>query len=284
LVQTKLISFPVEISTVNRELPLASLFYAQERFIPKSAPNSSKLKRRLMKRRTRVVMHLAALCFVLAAYGFATDDAYLYIVHGIPGRGIAATLNPGFPIDVLVNGESCLERGLAFGSITGPLGFSAGTYDVQISEANSLAPCTNPSIISSKVALTSGASVTAVAAMSGGEPTLLQFTDNLSPVAPGYARFVFVQSADAGALQVTLTQLGVKDPKTFTITASPGKQQGISVPDGTYLVQVAASGSTTLLASEQIEMADQTVNFTYAAGEASNSSVGLINKTVRDVF
>jgi hypothetical protein len=103
-------------------------------------------------------------------------------------------------------------------------------------------------------------------------------------VAPGYARFVFVQSADAGALQATLTQLGVKDPKTFAITASPGNQQGINLPEGTYLVQVSASGSTTVLASEQIEMADQTASFTYAAGEESNSSVGLINRTVRDVF
>jgi Domain of unknown function (DUF4397) len=237
-----------------------------------------------MKRRTRVVMQLASLCLMLAAYGFAADDAYLYIVHGIPGRDIAENLNPGFPIDVLVNGESCLERGLAFGSTSGPLSFSPGTYDVQISEANTLAPCTNPSIITAKVALPAGASVTAVTAISSGEPTLLQFAENLTPVAAGFARFVFVQSADAGALRATLTQLDVKDPKTFTITASPGKQQGINVPEGTYLVQVAAAGSTTILVSEQIEMDNQTASFTYAAGEASNNSVGLIGKIVRDVF
>jgi hypothetical protein len=76
----------------------------------------------------------------------------------------------------------------------------------------------------------------------------------------------------------------VKSPKTFTITASPGKQQGINLPEGTYLVQVSATGSTTVLATEQIEMNNQTASFTYAVGEASNGSVGLINKTVRDVF
>lgn len=54
-----------------------------------------------MKLCTRVVLQLAALCFVLAAYGFAADDAYLYIVHGIPGRDMADNLNPGYPIDVL---------------------------------------------------------------------------------------------------------------------------------------------------------------------------------------
>jgi hypothetical protein len=236
-----------------------------------------------MKLRTRVFVQLAALCFVLAAYGFAAGNAYLYIVHGIPGRDIADNLNPGLPVDVLISG-TCLSRGLTFGNTTGPLSFSAGTYDVQISNANTLAPCTNPSIISSDVTLTAGTSVSAVAAISGGVPALLQFTDNLSPLAPGKARFVFTQAADAPALQVTLTQLDVKSSQTFTVTAGPGKQAAISVPEGTYLVQVTAVGDTTVLASEDIGLADQSATFTYAAGEAANSSVGLINRAVRDVF
>ena len=237
-----------------------------------------------MKLLTRVVLQLATLCFVLAAYGSAADNAYLYIVHGIPGRDIADNLNPGLPIDVLLNGESCLPRGLTFGNTNGPLSFSAGTYQVQISDANTLAPCTNPPIIDSQVTLTSGASVSAVAAISGGQPTVLQFTDNLSPVTPGDARFVFAHAADAGALQATLTQLYVKDPKTFTVTANRGRQQAISVPDGTYLVEVFVAGSTTVLASEQIGLADQSASFTYAAGEAANSSVRLVNRTVQGVF
>jgi hypothetical protein len=237
-----------------------------------------------MKRRTRVVLQLATLCVVLAAYGFAADNAYLYIVHGIPGRDIADNLNPGLPIDVLINGESCLPRGLTFANTSGPLSFSAGTYEVQMSDANTLAPCTNAPFIDSQVTLTSGASVSAVAAISGGQPTLLQFTDNLSPVAPGNARFVFAQAADAAALQATLTQLYVKNPKTFTVTASPDKERAITVPDGTYLVQVVAAGSTTVLASEQIGLADQSATFTYAAGEAANNSIRLINKTVLGVF
>jgi hypothetical protein len=237
-----------------------------------------------MKLRTRVVLQLAALCFVLAAYGFAADDAYLYIVHGIPGRDISDNLNPGFPVDVLIAGESCIPRGLAFGNTSGPLSFSPGTYAVQISDANTLAPCTNPPILDSKVTLVGGASVSVVAAISSGQPTLLQFPDNLSAVTPGNARFVFVQASDAPALKATLTQLFVKNPKTFTVTASPGKQQAANLPEGTYLVEVVAAGSTTVLASEQISLADQSVTFTYAAGEAANSSVGLINRSVRDAF
>jgi len=236
-----------------------------------------------MKLRTRVVLQLAALCLVLGAYGFAANNSYLYIVHGIPGRDIADNLNPGLPVDVLIDG-SCVSRGLTFGNTSGPLSFSAGTYDVQISDANTLAPCTNPPMIDSQVTLTAGASVSAVAALSGGEPALLKFADNLSPVTPGNARLVFVNSANAPALEATLTQLYVKNPKTFTLTASPSAQRAATLPAGTYLVQVVAAGSTTVLASEQIDLADQSATFTYASGEAANNSVGLINRAVRDVF
>jgi hypothetical protein len=224
-----------------------------------------------------------ALWFALGASSFAANNAYLYLVHGIPGRDVADNLNPGFPIDILISGD-CLVRGLTFGNTSGPLSFSAGTYDVQISDANSLAPCTNPPVITSQVTLTSGASVSAVAALSGGQPTLLQFADNLSPVAPGNARFVFANAANAPALEATLTQVYVKNPKTFTLTADPDAQAIASVPAGTYLVQVVATGSATVLASEQIDLADQSATFTYAAGEAANNSVGLINRVVRDVF
>jgi uncharacterized protein DUF4397 len=237
-----------------------------------------------MKLRTRVVLQLAALLLALGVSAFATDDAYLYIVHGIPGRDIADNLNPGLPVDILINGKFCPQRGVTFGNVAGPLTLPAGTYDVQISPANTLAPCTNPAMIDSQVTLKAGDNVSAVAAISGTQSALLQFTDNLTPVAPGNSRFVFANSADAPALQATLTQLFGKHPKAFTVTANPGAQNSISVPVGTYLVQVVAVGSTTVLASEQIFLADQSANLTYAAGEAVNNSVGLINRAVRDVF
>ena len=114
-----------------------------------------------MKLRTRVALQLASLCLVLGVYGFAANNAYLYIVHGIPGRDIADNLNPGLPIDVLIDGD-CLARGLSFANTSGPLSFPAGTYDVQISDANTLAPCTNSPITESQVTLTSGTSASAV--------------------------------------------------------------------------------------------------------------------------
>ena len=176
-----------------------------------------------MRLRTRVVLQLAALFLALGASALADSNAYLYIVHGIPGRDLADNFNPGLPVDVLINGKSCLIHGLTFGNTSGPFTLAAGTYDVQISLANTLAPCTNAVMIDSQVTLTAGESVSAVAAISGGEPTLLQFADNLSPVAPGMRRFVLINSADAPALQATLTQVVARSPKTFTVSASPAR-------------------------------------------------------------
>jgi hypothetical protein len=236
-----------------------------------------------MKLRKSVVL-LATLCLALGASSFAADNAYLYIVQGIPGYDVSKNLNPGYPVDILIDGD-CLVRGLTFSSTSGPLSFAAGTYDVQISEANSLAPCTNTAVISSQVMLESTDSTTIAAALNGsGQPTLLQFANDFSPIASGNARFVFANAADAPTLQATLTQVGVKNPKTYTVTAAAGAEGSTSVTAGTYLVQVTASGSTTVLTSEQIDLTDQSATFTYAAGEASNNSVGLINRAVRDVF
>jgi hypothetical protein len=85
-------------------------------------------------------------------------------------------------------------------------------------------------------------------------------------------------------LHATLTQLFGKNPKTFTLTANAGAQIAIGVPAGTYLVQVVAVGSTTVLSSQQIGLADQSATFAYAAGEAVNNSVGLVTRAIRDVF
>jgi hypothetical protein len=233
-----------------------------------------------MKLCTRVVLQLAALCLVLGASSFAADNSYLYIVNGIPGRDIAGNVNPAFPIDVLLNGESCMPRGLAFGTTNGPLSFPAGTYKVEISYANTLAPCTNAAIADTNVTLTSGGSDSVVAAIQAGQPTLLQFTDNLSPVTAGNARFVFVNSADAPELQATLTQGSNK----FVVMAEPGKQKAITVPMGTYTMQVVAVGGNTVLATEQLVLANQSATLTYAAGEAANNILGLINRTVQEVF
>lgn len=237
-----------------------------------------------MKLRTRVVLQLVALCFVLGAYGLADDNAYLYFTHAIPGRDIADNLNPGYPIDVLINGKDCLVRNLTFGNTDGPYTLAAGTYTVEISESNSLAPCSSAPVISSSITFKPGDNTSAVAAISSSQPILVTLPADLFAVVPGNGRFVFANVADAPELQATLTQVNVKTPQSFTVTATPGTENWIGIPDGTYSVQISESGSTTVLTSQTITLQDQSVTLAYAAGEALNNTVGLVTKAVRDVF
>ena len=235
-----------------------------------------------MKLRTRVAIQLTALCLLLGAYSFAADSSYLYIVNATPGRDLGSSVNPAYPIDILINGVTCLPRNLAYGTTSVPLTLAPGTYDVQISQSNALAACTNPTIVDSQVTLTAGETMSAVLAISGSQVDLLQFIDYLNPVTSGNSRFVFANTADAPELQATLTQAGVKNPLTFTLTASAGARQATMVPYGTYTVDVTAVGSTTVLASETIALPNQSVTYTYAAGKASQF-LGLVNKAVPGV-
>jgi hypothetical protein len=49
-------------------------------------------------------------------------------------------------------------------------------------------------------------------------------------------------------------------------------------------VQVEATGGTTILTSEQINLTDQSVTLSYAAGENSNNTVELVTRAIRGVF
>ncbi len=104
-----------------------------------------------MRAYSRTALQVTILCLTLSAVTFAADDAYLYVVHGIPRRDVAANLNPVLPVDVLLNDEVCYIKGLIFGSSSGPLTLPAGAYDVKISSANTLAPCTNSPMVDATV-------------------------------------------------------------------------------------------------------------------------------------
>jgi len=230
-------------------------------------------------------LQLTVLCLALCAAGFAASDASLYVVHGIPGRDVAATLNPSLPVDVLLNDDVCYFKGLIFGSSSGPLTLPAGNYDIKISSANSLAPCTNPVLAETSAVLSPGSATTVVAALNAnGAPALLSLNDNLNPVKAGYARFTFAHAADANTLQITLTQELVKNPKPRTFTINSGQEVIVDLPVGTYSLQATVSGGTTPFLSETVFASNQSVEWMYFVGAASNSSLSVVSRLTRDVF
>jgi hypothetical protein len=228
-----------------------------------------------MKKSIRFTFVLALLCTAMSSAMLAADNAYLYLVHGIPGLDVASTYDPQFPVDVLLNDEVCYIHGSAFGTITGPLTFEPGTYDVKISPANSLAPCSNSPLIDSTLSLDSGKSISA------GAPALDLFTNNFSAVAANNARLTFALAADATAVQVIVENSATQ--KLYTYSVNPGALLDVTLPSGNYTVEVN-QGTTTVVPATGLDLFSQSVTMLFAVGEGKNGTVTLQTRTVRNVI
>jgi hypothetical protein len=235
-----------------------------------------------MKNLIRLSFRLALLCAALSTAMLASDNAYLYFVHGTPGRDYSASSDPTFPVDILVNDEVCLEHGMIFGAISGPFTFVPGSYDVKVSVANSLAPCSNSPFIDRTVSLEAGKNVSAVVALSDeGTPKLLTFTNSFSPVAANTGRLLVAQAADAPPVQVILENTATM--KLFVYAVRPGALLDVNLPAGNYAVEIN-QGTTTLVPSTPLNLYSQSAMLLYIVGQAGNDTVTLSTKTVRDVI
>ena len=234
-----------------------------------------------MKNRIRLTLALALLGAASTA-ALASDTVSLYLLQGIPGLDYSATTDPQFPVDVLLNNEICYAHGLAYGTILGPLTLAPGTYDVKISVANSLAPCSQSPIVDSSVELNAGKNVSAVLALSdSAAPALQTFTNNISPVTENDGRILFALAADSPAVQLILQNTSTK--KLYTYAVNPGALLSVTLPAGTYTAEVN-EGTTTLIASTPLNLYSQSVAMMFVTGEARNNTVNLETKTVRNVF
>ncbi len=235
-----------------------------------------------MKFSMRVVFSLTALYLALSALAFAGDDAHLYIVHGIPGRDVSASLDPTLPVDVLLNDDVCTERGIAFGAVVGPLTLPPGQYNLKISPANPFVPCSNSPLVDSNVTLKAGQNLSAVAALDDkGQPTVFTFENNLASVAEGRARIILTNAADAPVLQVILEVVGSNQKYTYNV--SPGKTIVATLPADPYTIQVESNG-TILIPFQPLTLPSVSAILIYTTGLASNGSLTLVTKTVKDVI
>lgn len=232
-----------------------------------------------MKNCIRLAFWLALLCAAMSSASFASS---MYIVQGIAGRNYAAATDPAFPVDVLLNDEVCYVHGLPFGSIQGPLTFLPGSYNVKVSIADTLAPCSNSPLIDRTVTIEPESDISAVITLNtSGTPELLTFTNNLSPVPINGARLLFAQAANSPAVQVVLENSSTK--KLYTYTAKPGALLDVTLPAGAYTIAVN-QGTTSLVPSTNLFLDSQSVTLMYAIGQASNNSVILESRILKDVL
>ncbi len=234
-----------------------------------------------MKLNVRFATLTVALCLCGYVAAYASEDAYLYLVHGVPGRDVSTASEPTLPVDILVNDESCLLHGFAFGSINGPLSLAPGQYDIKVSAANTLAPCTNPPLIDSTVELGSGEDASAVVALNdAGIPILSTFTNNLQPVATGQARLSIDYAGENSPIQVVVKE--VTSTKSQTYTIDPGGKLVITVPFGNYTVEAAVGNA--VLANQTIFLPSRSATLLFAVGDTANQSLSFVEKQIKDVF
>jgi Domain of unknown function (DUF4397) len=232
-----------------------------------------------MKVCLRVVLS-AALYLAVTSLAFGADDGFLFIVNGVPGRAITAYHDPSLPVDVLLNNTVCALRGADFGNVYGPLALPAGQYDIKISLANVFVPCSNPALSETSITVQAGRNTTAITALDQtGKPTLLTFSNNLSAVAANNSRIILSNAADAPQLQFTF-QAG---SQKYTYDVNPGQKVVATIPAGAYDVAVEANG-TVLVPSQPLPLPSMSAVLVYSVGSASNNSVVLVTKTIRDVF
>jgi hypothetical protein len=232
-----------------------------------------------MKNYIRFVLGLCLLWAGVSTAGFASS---MYIVQGIAGRDYLVQSDPAFPVDVLLNDEVCYVHGLPFGNIQGPLTFEPGTFNMKVSIANSLAPCSNSPLIDRSVTIEPETDISTVITLNeNGQPTVRIFTNNFSPVAANNSRVLFALAANSAAVQVVLENSNTN--KTYTYTVNPGGLLDVAVPAGLYSVQIK-QGATTLAGNGMLYLDSQSVTLLYALGQASNNTVVLETRALRDVI
>jgi hypothetical protein len=232
----------------------------------------------------RGVLLAAATLLAPAAHAQTATNASFLVVHGLPGRDVAATLDPLLPVDVQVAGKYCLLSGFTFGSIAGPFDVPPGTYSVAISLANPLAPCSNAAVISGSVTLTAGEFGAVIAAEStAGKPTAEVYPINVSPVGAGKQLFVTAHAADAPAVVVHADSIGKQPLEKASFNLAPGAENNTTVPTKSGFELFATAGSAVIGPVRVNSLTDQSIVFTVAVGSAATGSATLLTKVIPGV-
>ncbi len=201
-----------------------------------------------------------------AALGLAVGSA------GAVGTGVNARVrvihaSPDAPaVDVWVNGAPAFTN-LAYKGITGYASLRAGTYNVKVVPAGQ----TSPVVIQATLTLRPNTDYTVLAIGTLAHIHPLVLIDNGVPAPADQARVRFVHaSPDAPAVDIAVTN----GPVLFS-NVSFGQSGGyITVPAGTYPLEVRLAGtSTVVLSLGNIPLKGGQTYSAFAVGLAGNGSL-----------
>lgn len=221
------------------------------------------------------VLFLSALTLGLSAAAFA-QDASVRVIHGIPGQDIGPGVDPALPVDILVNDAVCLLSGLTFGEVEGPFTLPEGTYDVKVSLANTLDPCSNAAVVAAPVPIEAGENVTIIAHLTEeGLPTAAKFVNDVTPSAEGTARVIAHHTAAAPAVDINVA-FGFPRQNATIPNASNGAQAAAELPVGNLNIGIAPAGMRDVLFVRTARLRSDLTYVAYAVGSLANGTFDLI--------
>jgi hypothetical protein len=232
-----------------------------------------------------------AIALPLAAFGITAAHAQpspsLLIVHGIEGSDLGPNFLPSLPIDVSINGVCVTKEPAQFGNVLGPYPLVPGSYPVQISLANTLAPCSGQVVLNHTIIVKQGEQKALVAAEgTNGAPAaeVFELTESM-PVPVGRGRVVALHTANAPAVDITLTDAKTNAVSTITDLAPGQRLTGPLLPFTAYQIRVFPTGTNTVVAGPlAFNASDRSVEILFVVGSAANSTVTVIKKEIPGVF
>jgi hypothetical protein len=207
-------------------------------------------------------------------------------LHSVPAQAEEAAAEvtvvhavPGLTVDVYVDGSLALP-GFEPGTITDPLPFEPGTYELAIVPAGGdLADAA----IAGSATVAAGDKVSLVAHLAAdGTPTLTAYADDLSLAGRHAGRVVVRHVAAAPAVDVRLTRRLWYWRRSAGVLENleNGQAAQADVDAGSYEADIAPAGSEgSVFGPAPLRIRAGTATFVYAYGSLADGTFGLLTKT-----
>jgi len=221
-----------------------------------------------------------ALSLAIAPAQVSAQTASVRVVHGIPGRDVSPALDPALPVDVLVADSICLLSGFSFGDIAGPFTLPEGSFNVKVSLANTLEPCSGDPVIDADVPFEAGENASIVAHLTdGGAPTASKFLNDVSAPADSNARIIAHHVANAPV--VDLLVRGGFPSNTLLLVPGvgniPGANQAAAELRGTQAqLSILPAGTNDSVFLRIFQARPGQVYTAYAVGSLANGTFTVI--------
>ncbi|MEO0481649.1 MAG: DUF4397 domain-containing protein [Planctomycetota bacterium] len=206
--------------------------------------------------RTTFLSVAASALFALPALA---QDSAVTVLHGIPGLG--------GPVDVVAGGSTLFT--FDFGDQVGDLSLAPGPVVIDIQQNGT-------SLLSDTVNVPAGLDVSLIAHLdAAGTPVLSAFVNDTSLLNLPETRLTVRHTAQAGAVDIALTQGGA--PVATLMGVTNGQESVNDIPPGTYEVEIFdAVGGSSVFGPAEIVLEDGESTSVFAVGVALQPSFGVL--------